>query len=603
MRLEEAGVLWTNPSVCHPLGEVTIVFKYNALRGQAVTFELLDGDHQSYFKTTVPSEQGQAILRVAPGGKLGVHYVIATVHQSETETHRRFGSFRVQAETRIESDNEKIDELLKFLADGLKLTVDLVRVKGKLVTYHKCADNSWNNLAYPAFFSPAVRYFIRDLKTMFEVMYDHQWPNGKLPDHIYGDDHPGWEGQQIIRTMMADLETGIVSTLYKGWVAHGDDEWVKNLLPRMEAGMEFVTTDPGLFDKQYGLIKRPHTMDEWDYQLGDNSCFTNENSRFVVMQGDTSSIYEACGLLAELHEALGNPTRADYWRRRQQYFYETGNRVFWDGVKYKHHIHLDPVDHGNFNEDDQLAMSNSWAITRGFADHAKAVSILREYLRRLKETGDRFPWWSLQPGYPDEKIFPSGVYANGGLFPWVGGELCRAAFEHGMETTGYAMLLDFYSVVKRDHGAVFTWYDREGNAGITSLEQTNYDAWGMQPWTQALLEGLAGVRSEGKIFDRVLCNPRWPAAQVKSAFVTAHFPASESYFAYRYQAGGNQIELRFTGSGKNVAFRILLPMGKNPLTVTLDGQPIPFDWETVETSSYVTVSAQIQGVRSLKITC
>jgi hypothetical protein len=601
MRLEEAGVIWTYPNICKPLDEVTIVFKDSGLQGQVVSFELLDGDHQSYFTTTVPSEQGQAVLRVTPGGKLGVHYVIVTVHQSETETRRRYGSFRVEAGTVIESDNAKIDELLKFLGEGLKLTVDLVRVKEKLVTYHKCADNSWNNLAYPAFFSPAVRYFIRDLKTMFEVMYEHQWPNGKLPDHIYGDEHSGWENQWKIRTMMADLETGMVSTLYKGWVAHGDDEWVRNMLPRMEAGMEFVTTDPGLFDKKYGLIKRPHTMDEWDYQLGDNSCFTNENSRFVVMQGDTSSIYEACGLLAGLHEVLGNPTRAGHWRRRQHYFYETGNRVFWDGVKYKHHIHLDPVDHGDFNEDDQLAMSNSWAITRGFADHGKAVSIIREYLRRWKETGDRFPWWSLQPGYPDEKVFPQGVYANGGLFPWVGGELCRGAFEHGMETTGYAMLLDFHSVVKRDHGAVFTWYDREGNASITSLDQTNYDAWGMQPWTQAVLEGLAGVRSEGKIFDRVLCSPRWAAAEVKKAFVTAHFPASESYFAYRYQADENQIVLRFTGTGRNAVFRVLLPTGKDAVAVTLDGQAIPFGRETVETSSYVTVIAQIQGVRTLTI--
>ncbi len=602
MRLEEAGVIWTEPRICGPLDDVKILFRYEALAGQPVTFELLDGAHQSYFKTTVVSERGQAAIQVKPGSKLGVHYVVARAHLSETQTHQRLGSFRVEAHTTIESDNKQVDEVLKLLEEGIKLSVDIVQVNGKPVTYHKCADNSWDNLAYPAFPAPAFRYFLQDIKSMFEVMYEHQWPNGQLPDHIYGDAHPGWERKRKIRSMMADLESGMVSTLYKAWVAHGDDEWVKKLLPKMEAGMEFVTSDPQLFDKKYELVKRPHTMDEWDYQLGDNSCFINENSRFVVMQGDASSMYEACGLLAELFETFGNSQRASYWRSQQQHYYETGNRLFWDGTKYKHHIHLDPVDHGSFNEDDQLTMSNSWAITRGFADHGKAISILQEYLRRQKETGDRFPWWSILPGYPTEKVFPPGVYANGGLFPWVGGELCRAAFEHGMETTGYAMLLDFHSVISRDHGAVFTWYDRDGNPGIMSMDQTHYDAWGMQPWTQAVLEGLAGVRSDGKMFNRVVCSPRWAAANARNAFVTAHFPASEAYFTYQYQSGEKQTQIIFTGSGKNVSFRLLLPPGQKPVAATLDDQPVVFQQETIETSTYVTLSTEIRGVRTLVLT-
>jgi hypothetical protein len=602
MRLEEAGVLWTSPNICNPLDEVKILFKYDSLKGQSVTFELQDADHHPYFKTTVTSAPGQAALVAKPGGKPGVHYVIATVQLSETQTWTRYGSFRVEAATRIESDNEQVDELVKLLEEAIKLAIDVVQVDGKPVTYHKCADNCWENLCYPAFPAPAMRYFIQDMKSMFEVMYEHQWPSGMLPDHIYGDASLGWGGKKRIRSMMRDLESGMISTLYKAWMAHGDDEWVRKLLPKMEAGMEFVTTDPQMFDTQYGLLKRPHTMDEWDYQLGDNSCFENENSRYVVMQGDTSSMFEACGLLAKLYLAVGNPARAGYWQNRQEYYYEKGNEVFWDGVKYKHHIHLDPIDHGQFNEADQLAMSNSWAITRGFADHTKAISIINEYLRRWKETGDRFPWWSLEPGYPDEKVFPAGVYANGGLFPWVGGELCRGAFDHGMERAAWKMLLDFYSVIKRDHGAVFTWYDREGNAGITSPGQTHYDAWGIQPWTQAVLEGLAGVRSEGKLFEQVVCSPRWPVANVKSAGVTAHFPASDTYFAYQYQSHEKQTELTFTGTGKTVFFRILLPSGENrKISVTLDGRPVPFELETIETSSYITLSAEILGARKLVV--
>jgi hypothetical protein len=123
----------------------------------------------------------------------------------------------------------------------------------------------------------------------------------------------------------------------------------------------------------------------------------------------------------------------------------------------------------------------------------------------------------------------------------------------------------------------------------------------MQPWTQAVLEGLAGVRSEGKIFDHVICSPRWLAADTSNATVTAHFPSSNTYFSYRYQATEKQITLEYTGTGRKVHFRVLLPKSKDSIIVTLDGQPIPFDLETIEKSSYVIASSDIHGVRKLII--
>jgi len=315
MRAEEMGVVWTEPNIGRPLEEFVIEFRCQALSGQPTAFEIYDADHQLYQRSTVTSQAGRASLTMRPAGRLGTHWVVVSVALSPTETRRRWGSFRVEAETQITTDQPTIDALLVRLRDGLKLSFDTVYVDGRPIPYHKCADNTWSNLAYPAFFTPAVRYFMRDLKPMFDVIYANQWPSGQLPDHIYGDDQPGWERQRRIRSMMADLETGMVTTVYKAWVANGDDEWVRALLPKMEAGIEFVLASAQMFDKTFGLIKRPHTMDEWDYQLGDTSVFINENSRFVVMQGDTSAMFETCGLLAELHETLGNAKRAAHWRR------------------------------------------------------------------------------------------------------------------------------------------------------------------------------------------------------------------------------------------------------------------------------------------------
>jgi len=358
----------------------------------------------------------------------------------------------VEARTGISSDNPVVDESFELLEEGLRQSIDAAYVEGKRVTYYKHADNSRENFAFPPFAVAALRYFIQDVKTMFEALYGQQWPDGRLPDHIYTDGNPGWNGKRGIRTVMADLETATAAMFCKAWRAHGDDEWIRKLLPSVEATLEYVISDPDMHDDEHALLKRAHTLDEWDTQFPDGedgSSFLNEATRFVLMQGDTSAIFEASRLLAELYTALGREDRAKYWRQRQGHYYSRGNEIFWDGVKYRHHIHLDPLDHGDFDEDDQLAMSNSWAITRGFADHDKAVSIIREYMRRLEETGDRFPWWSLQPGYPDELGYfategawskKQGEYCNGGLFPWVGGEICRGAFQHGMEELAYTRM-------------------------------------------------------------------------------------------------------------------------------------------------------------------
>lgn len=613
MQLKDAGIVWTHPRVCAPLDDVKIIFEWNQLNGQKVRVLLVDADHQPYFEKTVTAGKGKVELTVKAGGKPGVHQVDLWVERPGENPYPRHGGFRVCAKTGISTDTGEVDELLALLEEGLRQTIDITYVNGKPRTYYKHADNTRENLAYPAFAVGAMRYFIQDVKSMFEAIYDNQYPDGRLPDHVYGDNYWCPVTPRRLRTCMADLEIGVAWTLCAGWLAHGDDNWLRMMLPRVEAGMEFVVTDPRMYDITHGLIKRPHTLDEWDIgftETGENSM-TDETVKFVVMQGDTSQMFLACAMLAQAFASIGDRDRAARYRMLRDHYRKLGNKLFWDGVKYKHHIHLDPFDHGDFDEADQLAMSNSWAITRGFADHEQAVSILNEYVRRWKKTGDRFPWWSLQPGYPDELHYLrggpgmawsklQGEYANGGLFPWVGGELCRGAFQHGMEELGCRLLRDVHYVLKRDQGAMFTWYHLDGSAAMNAPHsQTNYDPWGLAPWTQAVVEELAGIKPEGKLLTRVLCAPRWPAAKTKKAAVTAHFPSSDTYFSYKYELLPRSIRLSYTGTGEDVSFRILLPGWPKCRTVTLDGKKVGFKTERLENSVYVTLEAKIKGVREL----
>jgi hypothetical protein len=157
-------------------------------------------------------------------------------------------------------------------------------------------------------------------------------------------------------------------------------------------------------------------------------------------------------------------------------------------------------------------------------------------------------------------------------------------------------------VLQRDHGAMFTWYNLDGSAAINAPHnQTNYDPWGLSPWAAAIIEELAGIKTQGKLLQRVLCAPRWPAVRVKQASATAHFPASDAHFSYRYARSRNRVRLQFAGTGEEVAFRVLLPGWEGCSRATLDGKKARFGTETAEDSVYVTVDARIAGVRELVV--
>ncbi|MCK7523945.1 MAG: hypothetical protein MZV64_43140 [Ignavibacteriales bacterium] len=107
-----------------------------------------------------------------------------------------------------------------------------------------------------------------------------------------------------------------------------------------------------------------------------------------------------------------------------------------------------------------MSLSNPMAINRGAADHAQAVSILREYPRRGAEGRAFAEWFSIDPPFPDgifgDERLVQGAYVNGGIMPLVGGELARAAFEHGFEAYGVG------------HPGALLRVDRAGRARPTS---------------------------------------------------------------------------------------------------------------------------------------
>ena len=130
------------------------------------------------------------------------------------------------------------------------------------------------------------------------------------------------------------------------------------------------------------------------------------------------------------------------------------------------------------------------------------------------------------------------------------------------------------------------------------------DNWAAANGMAALVEGLAGVKNEGLAFSEVKFSPRWTTAGTDSVAATIYFPASEGYFAYRYQhrPALKEIVLRVTGSGNQVQGHVLLPENASGVqSVVVNDKPVNFKLSKVENSLYVDFQILLQDVREIII--
>lgn len=602
--LEQWGTVQTDRMKYAPLEEVRVRFTCRSRSDGDLFVRVYDGAGRQYARQTMTLRAGVGELTVTAGGTPGMHVIRLFENDIDTAFWSyRMGTFQVEARTHASAPGTGIGEFFDWLGPALAASLDWALYDGKWIAGDKAADNSPMNLAYPRFRLDTTVYLdpAEVLKGHLELCYAHAWESGMLPDHIYGDHHPGWDGEWQIRTLMADMETGLIINVWQVWMATGDTQWMAGLLEPMLRGWRWATTSPELWDENLGLIKKPHAADEWDCQMGDGSNFRNENSRYVATLCDAVRMPWAGDRLAEMLAAVGREDEAAELRAFAAAARERANALLWDGAKYRHHEHIDPVEHGDFDEDAQLVMSNTWACNYGLASHEQAVAIIAEYERRLRETGDAFPWWSLQPPYP-EGHFPRhepGVYLNGGLFPWVGGQLCRACFQHGLPERGWRLLREFWDVVQAEGGACPTWFTLDGRAAANTVWTTRWDAWGIAAWGQAAIEGLVGVVAQEPAMERCVCAPQWAAGGVTEASACVAFPSSRTYLAYEFAQEGATTRLRFTGSGREVELR--LSAARAAVRATLNGEPVATELRAIQGQEFWCLTADPAGVNELRL--
>ena len=507
-------------------------------------------------------------------------------------------------------------QILDFLrADTLDLLIDGTPVRG-----FRSPDSPALWIRDHSDMLRGGKYIEPDVQSAVTCFAGTQAANGRLFDYVTTVpekkpcERENWE-KWVRVPVEADVEYRFVKAAYLAWQATGDAVWLAGLLPACERALTYTMTHPWRWDRHHDLVKRPYTIDTWDfdYTAGRapwlNFQVTDETF-WGLMHCDNSGFYEAAVLLARMYRATGSQRDATRWNEVAEGVRERTNALLFNGRFYTHFHKLTPVVINGVDEAEQLSLSNPMAINRGLATHEIAVAVLREYQRRRQTTGAFAAWFSIDPPFPDgifgDDKLVGGAYVNGGIMPLVGGELARAAFAHGLEDYGLA-ILDQYRRMIAEGGETYLWYFPDGTPSTeetsTSPEATPTDGWGSSAMLYAFVEGLCGIVDEGHSFRRVRCAPRWMAAGEAEARIQVGYAASGATFGYHYHhdAATRVIRLTLGAEQADVALHVLLPEGSRPTSASWNEQAVPFESILVEESTYVDMSGNAAGSAHVEV--
>ncbi|OGF51010.1 MAG: hypothetical protein A2231_11725 [Candidatus Firestonebacteria bacterium RIFOXYA2_FULL_40_8] len=585
--MEAYGDISTDAHTYSPLDKVSVKITGSIVKHSKCLIRVYDGNLKLYHEAEAKLIKNKAVFNFTAAGALGVHWIY--LYYPGSKHHSRYLNFVLDAETKIETGNSLYDNLYSITKENLQLGRREFLVKeGKFAGY--ISGDTWQIngiwLRDWIYQCCAYKYWEKEMTCGLDRFLEKQNTNGSLPDGIRRD------GSTWRMSVESDIEYIIIFGVFYTWQVTGDNKWMKNALPKVEKALKYIQKDKFRWDKEHDLVKRGHTCDTWDFEIGETSDFVGK--RFVVATCDQSGYYLGYQMVSKMYAVLNNKARAGYYSKLAGKYRTRANKLLWDGIKYRHHFHLTDIKHPGFDESKQLAMGNVWAITRTLANQKQAVSIIQEYAKRQKETGDAFPWWSLQPGYPDElKYFKNayckqGGYANGGLMPFVGGELSFGSFENGMESYGLKLYKQYIEHLRKTGNKVHVWYWTNGKPGFRTTNEVPYTGWGMAQWLQVLIEGIAGIKDTGTQLETVTVSPRWAVTNEKSVKAIVRYAANNSYFAYQMKVNPakKEITLNYTGSGKKVTFRILLYKAWSPKIISVNGKKIKFKLKTIESSKY-----------------
>jgi len=228
-------------------------------------------------------------------------------------------------------------------------TLDIV-IDGKAIRGYRTPDAKSIWIRDHSDMLRGARYFEHDMQSAIEHFAETQAANGRIFDYFttFPEKLPcereNWT-KYVRVPVEADVEFRFVKAAYLAWQASGDDDWVQRLLPQMEKALDYAFSHPWRWDADTGLVKRPYTIDPWDfaYKAGAHEWLQfqiNDDTYWGIMHGDNSGFYEACICMAQLCAFFSKADAAERWKTRAEALKTNINRVCWHGSFCKHLVEL-----------------------------------------------------------------------------------------------------------------------------------------------------------------------------------------------------------------------------------------------------------------------
>jgi hypothetical protein len=520
--------------------------------------------------------------------------------------------------TALDTGNARLDALLPRIRAFMDQDVSEINVMGTKVRGYHSPDTPSLWLRDHTDMMRGARYWEPDMTSMVEYFADTQTRNGWMFDYVtltpdkLPCERENW-AKHVRVPVEADVEYRFINGVFLGWQATGDDAWMKRMLSHCERALAYILSDPWRWDRKRGLVKRAYTIDTWDfdYTAGKHDWLNfqiTDDTFWGIMHGDSSGYYQAFMQMSVMYAQLRQHARAAYWQKFAVSFRKRANAVSFNGRFYTHQVPLVPVHIDGVDPSVQLSLSNPMDINRGLATHAMAATIIDEYQIRGKKAGTFAPWYSIDPPFPDgiygdEKLV-GGAYCNGGIMPLVGGELARAALEHGFELYGVEQLLRYEELSAGNES--YLWYFPDGRHATketsTSPEAYPTDGWGASAMLYALVEGLAGVVDLGTQFRTIRLAPRWIVTGRDEVRLSLVYGASGAVLEYSYvhDAAARTVTLEVEGDTA-IDLHLMIPTGTRAGKVTCNGRTVRATTEKVRESSYANAALRVRGKAVIQV--
>ncbi len=452
----------------------------------------------------------------------------------------------------------------------------------------------------------AMKHFEYNMQKFLDFIIETQRQDGQFYELIKQLDDEHWkyvnedcrviypeDNLSLVRLELeADVEYLVVEGAMQCYRVTGDDRWLERMLPKLEKGIDYITSDPKRWSPELGLVIRPFTIDTWDF-INDSRTNTDrsihDDEPMCAMHGDNSGVYQAMLQLAWFNRRLGREEKAQVWENRAAVLKENMFKYLWNGKFFIHQYH---IGHKGIDdlEGERLSLSNTYDINRGITDTGRSRSIIEEYIRRRETTELFAEWFTIDPPYEKFYHFEKGSYVNGAVSPFTAGELAKAAFDNGYEEYGWDIISRFMELAERD-GRIYFLYHPDSRPH----PELGPCAWGAAALMYAVDEGLAGIVDRDVQYGIIDFSPHFPVTHYRELRYITGYEQADVTVDVRFIMKQDGMRYDIQSPARQINAHILLPKGKTCEKLYVNGAAREFGISTVGASSYVDCQVVTQN--------